>query len=1014
MRHLSTCFSALSRTLLAAMLAVAMTACGGGGDGAEGAADPAVLPEGKATRLEVQPAALMLTASGERRALSVRAFDVDGREVKPRVTWRSTRPEQVKVDATGQVEALLPLGATQIIVQSDGVEAVPVLVSVVELAPGVLLLDDKQIVSEPVAVDPNAEPDPDNPYEVLVSGITPPTVGSLLLGREGKGVGGEVLAAQVEGSAVRVRLRLVAPSRLVRRAQINEVIDLSRQPLEVPSAVAALYDVKLVGDEYVFTPKPAAALHLTMQDDRVRAQSAGGNAGRVRPSAEAKFLNLGPLECVLLTPELPISLGQPVQFSLKFEPKLHVDFDAQDGLRKLLISGQFGAKFKASLVLSAAGLLSVGCDTKLTDKLVKFPSWLGLIASAQLVAGPGFEMEALASVPLIGVEFTAEAKGPFEIGLDCGTGECNVVRNYDPVTTITPVLKVPGFDALRSEASLFVYHQTKLKLGATFLEKLRADIITARAGFKLEGSFAPPSTQVAPVAVDYRSDYKLALLVEVAAGSINKAGESAFRKLLQKLGLFKFTTLKGQQSSTLGTSPKGAMTVNSATVVDGSRVNFEVELDPATVDFPFVGYNVQRVLVFRGVPGRPAREVARAEMAPGQLSASLSWVAEGTSSEPPGGEFFLFVDTVLPIPFNLELAKAQVVINRLRGQMQLSFVETTTTASDLVGSNRIESFRDVETSRSVRTVNLASAVEQTPDGSRLVMVAPSVTASIVADKETKHFSEQLLGETPHCTFLRVGKVLDTTLASAVPQTAGNLDFGFIGDTWKMNEVSVRTVNQRSIVDTNNFQDIKGKCEGLNFDPQTSNRSQENFLRTLDIPFSATATPWFSGPLQVDADGRRSLNFSADSAFQSFKISDGDVTQTANLTLRLTEGPSPQSKVDLVLSLLAPAQAEVETQVNYGVKLVNRGPSAATSVRAEFSLPPGFIITTTTGWQGCFIKGLSAICEAGSMAKDEQRNFQIEVKAGIAAGVFTVRGRVSAAEVDANFSDNQAQAQTEIL
>ncbi len=997
MRPSSITFSALARAIALAVLTAMLSACGGGGG--DTPADTSGLPEGKAARLDVQPAALMLTATGERRTFSVRAFDADGREVRPRVTWRSTRPAQVAVDASGQVEALSSLGATQLIAQSDGVESAPVLISVVQMAPGVLLVDDKQIVSDPVAVDPNAEPDPDNPYEVLISGITPPAVGSLLLGREGKSVGGEVLAAQLEGAAVRVRLRLVAPSRLVRIAQINEVIDLSRLALEVPPEVAALYDVKLVGDEYVFTPKPAAALHLNGQvmsdpDGRKRTLANPSEAGRARPAAVRKK-KFGLLECELITAESDFSLAQPVQFSLKFEPKLELDYDAVAGLRSLVLKGQLGTKIKAALVLSAAGLVNLSCDAALSRRLQKFPGWVGLALSSELLAGPGFELEAVASVPLIGVELVAEAKGPFEVGLVCSNGECSVLRQYDPVTTFTPSLKVPGFDALRTEAFMFGYGFAKLRAGATFLASLRADVITARAGIKLEGSFAPPSTQVAPAAVDYRSDYKLLRLIEVAAGSTNKAGESAFRKLLQKLGIFKFSTLKTQISQTLGTSPKGALTVDRASVVDGSRLNFEVSLDPATVEFPLVGYNVQRVRVFRAAPGRAAREVASADMASGKLSASLSWVAEGTASEAPGGEFFLFVDTVLPTPFSLEIAKAQVVPILLSGQMQIAFVETTTTSSAS------------QSSETVRTVNLASAVEQSADGKHLLMVGPAVTASIDIDST----SRAEIDRAP-CLWTSVTKKQDNTRASEVPLNNGNLDFTFNGDNWRLTEVSMRTINQQTVAQRTTAEQVRGDCSGSDLSPQVSNFDRQGFLKTLNMPFSATLGAWFSGLLAVDAEGKRSLDFAQGGA-QGFTITDGSVFQTANLTLKLREGPPSQSKVDLALSLSAPAKADAESPLTYGVSLLNRGPRAATGVRAEFSLPPGFIIVSTSGWTGCFIQGLSAICEAASLAKDEQRSFQIDVKAASAAGVFVVRGRVSAAELDSNFSDNHAQAQTEI-
>lgn len=1002
MTHPSMRLRRLSRTVAASVLVMLLTACGGGDPSAT---DTSALPEGKAARLEVQPAAVMLTAAGERRPLRVRAFDAEGREVRTQVVWRSTRPEQVSIDAAGTVEARSALGATQVIAEADGVQSAPVLVSTVELASGVTLVDDNQIVSDPTSVDPNAEPDPDNPYEVLISGISPPAVGSVLLGRESKAVGGEVLSAQVEGTAVRVRLRLVEVPRMVKNARISEVIDLSRLPLEVPPEIAALYDVKLVGDEHVFTPKAAAAQSLNAE--RKQALSAGREDGRVRPAKLTEF-NLGPFKCEFATPELPLALSQPAQFSLKFEPQLEVDFDDQ-GLRKLLLKGVLGAKVKTALVINAAGLLNFTCEAKLYKREQKFPGWLGLLLTGELAAGVGFEMEVTASVPLLGVEMTAETKGPFEIGLACATGECRVVREYNPASTFTPKLLVPQTALLRSEAFVFGYGWAKLKTGTTFLENLRADVITARGGVKFEGSFAPVSTQVAPVEVDYRSDYKIGLLAEVAAGSINKAGESAFRKLLLKLGIFKFSTLKTQVAKTLAASPKGSLSMDRDTFIDGDKIAFEVTLDAASIDFPLVGYNVQRVRVFRSVAGTAAREVASVIAQPGQTSLALSWTAEGTTGEGPG-EFFAFVDTVLPTPFSLELGKGQVVPFVLSGQVQVGLTKTT----------RVQNFFFAPTgsttnSEEVENYSLTSAVEQKFPGGPFLLVDPGYAGSRVRDSTTK-----TPRKTPPCFFDFVDRSINRTTIGVRPIDLNPNQIHELRlrlereNSWTLSSAVLRVAVASTTTYFFSSENPSGDCSGSDLTPSTRTDPVQTGLGTESLNFSLLPGPAFQGTLAVDAQGRRSLVMS-DGLSQTVPgaTPGNSVAQSMSVALTLSELPLRSTSADLALTLIAPSLVEPAALVTYAVNLVNRGVGAATVVRAEFNLPPGFAIVGTTGWSGCVTTGTSAVCQALTMAPSEQRAFLIDVKLPEVAGTYTVHGRVSSAEIDANFADNHGQAITEV-
>ncbi|NJK45336.1 MAG: hypothetical protein HC933_14640 [Pleurocapsa sp. SU_196_0] len=342
-----------------------------------------------------------------------------------------------------------------------------------------------------------------------------------------------MISSLPEGDAVRVRLKPVPVSQLMQSAQIRETVDFSNLEPRFPPELTQAYNIVQVGDEYTFTPK---ATSIT----------------RVRPQVLTEF-KLGPYTCEFATPELPISLGQPGQFSLKFSPSLEIDFDRETGLKKLIARAELGAKMKAALVLSAGGVLNLDCAATLYSKLLPLPGWAGLILAGELKAGIGFEIEGATSFPLGGVELASETKGMLEMGLDCASGECKLVRNFNPVNTNEVRFVKPSLANVRpAELFIFGYGFAKIKAGMTLIDKARMDVVTARAGLKLEGSFAPPTTQLTPsenaLEPDYQSSYKLGLLAEVVAGSVNKAGDSAFRKLLLKLGVFKFNLFKFQIS----------------------------------------------------------------------------------------------------------------------------------------------------------------------------------------------------------------------------------------------------------------------------------------------------------------------------------------------------------------------------------------------------------------------------------------------------------------------------------
>ncbi|NJK45337.1 MAG: hypothetical protein HC933_14645 [Pleurocapsa sp. SU_196_0] len=96
-------------------------------------------------RLEVSPAALLMTTETEKRQLTVRALNAAGQDVNAAITWTSSRPEQVSVSGSGELEARVGLGASQIVARVGDVKSAPVLVSVAQPAAGVTLLQDAQV-----------------------------------------------------------------------------------------------------------------------------------------------------------------------------------------------------------------------------------------------------------------------------------------------------------------------------------------------------------------------------------------------------------------------------------------------------------------------------------------------------------------------------------------------------------------------------------------------------------------------------------------------------------------------------------------------------------------------------------------------------------------------------------------------------------------------------------------------------------------------------------------------------
>ena len=624
-----------------------LSACGGGGGGGGGDGGTSTPAGPKVARLEITPAGAMLTKAGESRVFSAKAFDAEDREVQANITWTSSNPVNAAVDSSGKVTAASDLGSAQIVVQVGDLKSAPALITVAQPASGVILLTDAQVIAEPTLVEPNAEADMDSLYEVLITGIAPPEPGSLLLGRESKAVGGEVISSEPEGNAVRVRLKLTSLDRLVQAAKIDEVLDFTKLKMVLPPEITDIYDVQNIDGTYIFIPKPNT------------------QSGIAKASPQALFpKQIGPFKCEYSTPDLPFSLSQPATFEIKIDPSLEIKYDRSlGGLQKLVVRASTSFKMSANLTLSSGGLVNGTCEATVFDKTLPVPGFAGLLLAAQVEAGLGFEIEGSLTIPLLGAELTSETKGDVEVGLDCTRGECNLVKKFEPINTNQIRFLSTNVANDRIEMFVFGYGFAKLKGGMTLIEKMRTDVVTVRGGAKFEGSLAPTLVQVAPndstLEPDYQSSYKLSLLADVVVGPNNeiKDDSKAIYKLLFKLGINKLNFFKFQTSKPLSISPKGTALLDKASFNSGDALTFHVDLDPEATQFLVMGYNIGSISILQHVPGTPPREIARTNATDGQISFDLHWVADSGSDSAFGQNFYAFVTTRIPSIFDLELAK---------------------------------------------------------------------------------------------------------------------------------------------------------------------------------------------------------------------------------------------------------------------------------------------------------------------------------------------------------------------
>jgi hypothetical protein len=597
-------------------------------------------------RIAIVPGSVLLTAAGATRVLEAQAFDAAGNRLALPVTWTSSAPDVVEVDAVGRIAAVAAVGASLIVAEAGGVRSPAAFVLVAPPPADAVLVRDAQVVGEPQPIDPDAPLDVGARYRVTLRDTPVPPVGTILLAAESAPVSGRVVEAVDQNGEVVVTLEVVPLRDLFTALEIDVSIDLQNVEIAVPDDVRALYDVATQADgTFVFTPKSAAAAARVA--DGVPRPLAGAVGTRA----------IGIFECEV-TPGLPLVTATVAELSVAQNLAFDLVYDSNaGGLQRMALRGSIKGVLKTEAALAAAFQGALECKRELVTLTLPIGGPLSLIFGAQVPLGVGFKGEGKATVASVGYEGSAEAGATVEVGLVCPGGtNCDVLRTATATATgdVKPK-NLPNFvddvtdffDTAQIKLGFGVFGYAELAIGNRFLQKLRFKTFEVKAG--LGGEVTAQSLRGQLLGPD-QAEAKLSLDAEAGTAS-------AINQLANLLSI-SVASLKLQTSVPLAHSPTATKAEADTDAFDAGRlVTFTVDLDPVNLTFIPTIYNVKEVRIYRivDVLGTPrAVQVANALPSSGQSHFSLTWIASDVGSIT--GKFFAVALAGIPPLVLLELA----------------------------------------------------------------------------------------------------------------------------------------------------------------------------------------------------------------------------------------------------------------------------------------------------------------------------------------------------------------------
>jgi hypothetical protein len=461
--------------------------------------------------IEVTPAAVLLTGAGQSHALAAVARGADGASIGGSVNWISSDTSVVAVDASGTVSAVAGVGTVLVTASLGELRSEPVYVSVASPVPGATLITDAQIVGGPTLVaEGAAEPTATTPYEVVLHGVAAPAAGTIVIGSEGRSIGGRVVSATPEGGDVRVRLVTVPPTELFTSFAFKNSLDLAAGPFEVDPDLATTYNVEQDGNSFTFTPRPTGRRDPGI----VLAAAQGTTALPPLPPFKECEATIG-FGAGL---PVPLSLSVPPTFSISAAGT--VDYASTEAATTVTVHATPTIKLSSELEIKAAFEAKVECKLTLVRRKFRVPGWAGLFFGGDVEFGVGFEVGGKVTLLSAKVGGSAQLKSDLAATLNCpATADCALSGTASAATDLTPTLQAPSLNQAAFEPSVNLFGFVTLEAGNADIEKLQFTAIEAKAGAELGASLTFEALQIDNRDPDAgRAKYALAFKAEVGPG----------------------------------------------------------------------------------------------------------------------------------------------------------------------------------------------------------------------------------------------------------------------------------------------------------------------------------------------------------------------------------------------------------------------------------------------------------------------------------------------------------------
>lgn len=580
----------LINSLILAILLI-FTACSGG-SGSSDNSSSGVDTSPQVVKVVIAPQSVLFTDLDQSKMLSATAYDASGNVINKSITWTTSHNDVVTIGADGNASAQGVIGSTTITAEAGGIKSAPIMITVAEVVGGAILVDDDQVIGNIELVAPTVPPGVGSQYKVTLKGLALPELGDILVGTGELPIAGQVVSAELINGVVHVTLEIVPIDQMFTQLVINEVLDLGEVTPYIPEEIANHYTVTEEADgTLLFTPKSKSS------------------ASALAPELEFEFT---PFTCKLEgTGTVPtFSLSNPVsaiRINRNFSLDLAYD-SALGGFQKASVIGDLKAVFKAKPSLAANLNAKVSCDVELGSIPLPITGSLSWLLGFSVPLGVGFEVGGQLELAQLGVDIDVNAHYTAEFGVECPLG--NSCTSIHELTNDNSTFKtdwvLPSGDIennlrLKPEISGFGSAKLAVGIGNRYIGRIigtsvatQFELIEAKGGLKQGADLAMIPAQVENTA--YSSEYKLSIFSSIGAGSDINSWLSYFG-MTGSVFEYQFPEIL------LASSPKVlSATANQDQYSYGDAVTFKVKLDQATVNYGFLGYNVDEISIYKRVP----------------------------------------------------------------------------------------------------------------------------------------------------------------------------------------------------------------------------------------------------------------------------------------------------------------------------------------------------------------------------------------------------------------------------